>query len=263
MPDDRRSELPVMVRAERALAHNLRVHVETRRSARAHLDVDVLEVEGSVAAFMGVGSPLTTVKGLRGDATSHGLAEIEAFFRAHRAPAVTIELAPWLDATTREVLVRRGYQLAGHEDVVSRVVDADAAVLPRPTLEVTAIAVEPWVAISQQGFDRPIDDAVRELVDVAVRLPGSVRLGVRAGDRWIACGQVVVEDDTVIFANDSTIPEARRMGAQTALIQARLATVNDGSLVIAEVAPGSRSERNYLRCGFEVAYTRTQFTYSI
>ena len=126
-----------------------------------------------------------------------------------------------------------------------------------------AIAVEPWVAISQQGFDPPIDDAVRELVDVAARLPGSVRLGVRAGDRWIACGQVVVEDDTVIFANDSTIPEARRMGAQTALIQARLATVNDGSLVIAEVAPGSGSERNYLRCGFEVAYTRTQFTCSI
>ena len=205
---------------------------------------------------MGVGSPLTTVKGLRGDATSHGLAEIEAFFFApiERPPS----RSNWRRGLTRPLA--RSWSGGAISSPVTkmssvRVVDTDAAELPQPALRVTAIAVEPWLAISQRGFDPPIDDAVRELVDVAARLPGSVRLGVLAGDRWIACGQVVVEDDTVIFANDSTIPEARRMGAQTALIQARLTTVNDGSLVIAEVAPGSGSERNYLRCGFEVAYT--------
>jgi hypothetical protein len=82
---------------------------------------------------------------------------------------------------------------------------------------------------------------------------------VRAGDRWIACGQAISDDDVVIFANDTTIPEARRLGAQTALIQARLTMVGEDAVAVAEVAPGSGSERNYIRCGFEIAYTRTHY----
>ena len=91
-------------------------------------------------------------------------------------------------------------------------------------------------------------------------LPGSLRLGVRAGGRVIACGQAVTDEDAVIFGNYNTIADARRRGAQTALIQARLAMAETSALAIAEVAPGSGSERNYVRCGFEIAYTRSLFT---
>jgi hypothetical protein len=43
----------------------------------------------------------------------------------------------------------------------------------------------------------------------------------------------------VIFGNDGTLPEARRQGAQTALIGERLAALPAGKIVMAEVAPGS------------------------
>ena len=78
-------------------------------------------------------------------------------------------------------------------------------------------------------------------------------------DRWIACAQSVTYDDVVIFANDATVPEARARGAQKALIEERLEAVPAGMIVTAEVAPGSGSERNYLRCGFRIAYARAHW----
>jgi hypothetical protein len=257
--EDPQSE--VMEVAERVFARDLRAHVDTYRALGAGVSVDVLEVGGGVAAFVGVGLPLTTVKGLAGDVTADELVEVEAFFRVHRVPVVTVELAPWADASTRDRLVARGYEVAGTEDVVvTRTVAADPVDRPSAALEVIWLGVDEMLAISRQGFEQPIDPSIDELLGVSARLPGTACLGVRAGGRVIACGQVVVDDDAVIFGNDTTVPDARRLGGQTALIQARLALTDTGALAIAEVAPDSGSERNYVRCGFEIAYTRALFT---
>ena len=83
--------------------------------------------------------------------------------------------------------------------------------------------------------------------------------GVRDGVRWIGCAQAVTYDDVVIFGNDGTDPAERGRGVQTALITGRLEALPAGTLVTAEVAPGSGSERNYLRCGFQIAYERTSY----
>jgi len=42
-------------------------------------------------------------------------------------------------------------------------------------------------------------------------------------------------------------------------IAARLAAAPAGKIAMAEVAPESGSERNYLRCGFRIAYARSQY----
>ena len=75
---------------------------------------------------------------------------------------------------------------------------------------------------------------------------------------WIACAQVVrTGGDVVVFGNDGTGPGARGRGAQQALIIERLRALPAGTTAVAEVEPGGTSERNYLRCGFTIAYTRT------
>jgi hypothetical protein len=249
-----------MVMTERVFARNLRAFVDTYRALGAGADVDVLEVAGGVAAFVGIGSPLTTAKGIAGSVTADELVEVEAFFRAHRVPAATVELAPWPVNAARELLVSRGYEITGEEDVVTRTVAADPVDPERSALEVIRLGVDDFVAISRHGFEQPVDPLIEELLGVSARLPGSARVGVRAGDRVIACGQAVTDDDAVIFGNDNTIADARRLGAQTALIQARLAMAETSALATAEVAPASGSERNYLRCGFEIAYTRSLFS---
>jgi GNAT superfamily N-acetyltransferase len=60
-----------------------------------------------------------------------------------------------------------------------------------------------------------------------------------------------------LFA-DATLPSQRGRGIQSALIQHRLAAGRAAGckLAMAAVQPGSPSHRNYVRAGFQVAYTR-------
>ena len=109
----------------------------------------------------------------------------------------------------------------------------------------------------------PDESPTKELVIAAAHLPNAVLYGLRENDRWIACAQSVTYDDVAIFGCDGTMPEARRRGAQTTLIEDRLAALPAGKIVMAEVAPGSGSERNYLRCGFQIAYARTHFARAV
>ena len=76
-----------------------------------------------------------------------------------------------------------------------------------------------------------------------------------------SCAQLTPTVDVALFGNDATLQSARGRGAQKATIQQRLryATALRFRLATAEVAAGSTSERNYLRCGFLLAYTRTHY----
>jgi hypothetical protein len=96
-------------------------------------------------------------------------------------------------------------------------------------------------------------------------LPNVMRFGVRDGEGWIACAEVMPAGAVAIFGNDATAPRARSRGSQTAIIQARLQAIAalSFSCAVAEVAPGSTSERNYLRCGFEIAYKRLWYSKAI
>ena len=116
-----------------------------------------------------------------------------------------------------------------------------------------------WVDVLGRTSEMPDGSPTDALITAAAHLSGAQLCGVREDDRWIACAQSVAYGDVVIFGNDGTLPEARRQGAQTALIDARLAAAPAEGIAMAEVAPGSGSERNYLRCGFQIAYARSQY----
>src|SRR5262245_38816660 len=94
------AESSLMVMSERVFARDLAAHVTTHQALAVDSNVDMLEVAGGVAAFMGVGSPLTTVKGLPGDVTPEELEQLEAFF-SMRHVSITVELAPWSGTATR------------------------------------------------------------------------------------------------------------------------------------------------------------------
>jgi GNAT superfamily N-acetyltransferase len=64
-----------------------------------------------------------------------------------------------------------------------------------------------------------------------------------------------------LLAGAATVPEMRRRGLQTALIEARMQYAADHGcdllMIVAE--PGSQSQCNAERNGFRVAYTRTKW----
>ena len=77
----------------------------------------------------------------------------------------------------------------------------------------------------------------------------------------IATGVVFIADSVALLAGASTIPNARRQGAQSLLLEARLRyAVEQGcDLAMMCALPGSPSQRNAQRNGFQIAYTRTKW----
>jgi hypothetical protein len=74
-----------------------------------------------------------------------------------------------------------------------------------------------------------------------------------------------VYDDACVLAGASTIPEGRNQGAQNALLAARLefAAGRGCKFAIMGAAPGSQSQKNAQRNGFDIAYTRTKWHLSV
>jgi hypothetical protein len=77
----------------------------------------------------------------------------------------------------------------------------------------------------------------------------------------IATAALFMHGGVALLAGASTIPQGRRKGAQSALLDTRLSTAASQGCTLAMMvaAPGSASQRNAERNGFRVAYTRTKW----
>lgn len=242
---------------EGAVARNLLDYVYALQAVAPDLGSKAIACGGGVAAFTGKDSPLTTVKGVGPNMTDDDLDMTEAWFRGSGAESAVFELAPWLSQETAARLSRRGYTVIGSEDVVVRRPPFEALL---PSRAVVAVDSTAWLELMlrvNEGLDSPQWLA---LVQACAVLPGAMHYGVlESSGASIACAQVLPVCGVGLFANDATLVSARGRGAQTATILERLRAIRTPrfSCLAAEVAPGSISERNYLRCGFHLAYTRT------
>jgi GNAT superfamily N-acetyltransferase len=232
----------------------------------------VIPVCGGVATFAGQGSPFNKVAGLGfgGVPAAPALGAIEAAFAACGAP-VQVELAHLGDPAIGALLTDRGYRLTSFENVLGvALADVPEPVLP-PGLEVRRSRdgeSESWLAVVTDGFAHPDDQGVLS----HERFPHEVL--ARAEQDLVAAGAVryvALRDGVVVGAASlrltaeiaqltgaATAPVHRRQGVQTALLSARLADARAAGCTIAVVAaqPGSRSQQNAQRRGFDLLYVR-------
>lgn len=244
---------------EAAAAQNLLDYVQAFQLWAPKWAASAMPCAGGLAAYTGPDSPLTTVKGAGPEIQESEIDAAELFFWRNHWRQVTFECAPWLTEATVERLARRGYTAAGTEVVV-------AAALPCTVEEPAHSAVEltqdDWVQVFPAAFELPAEAIWPLLARIAWRLPGAVNLGVLDADGQVmGCAQLAPAGEIAVLGNDGTLPEARGKGVQTTLIRARLLKAIAGGFrwAVAEVAEGSTSEKNYLRCGFERVYTRTSW----
>ena len=76
-----------------------------------------------------------------------------------------------------------------------------------------------------------------------------------------AAGVLCLNEGVALFGGASTVPEMRRRGLQSALLQARMryAAEDRCDLAMMVTEAGSQSQRNAERTGFRIAYTRTKW----
>jgi hypothetical protein len=241
---------------ERAVADNLRDYVVAYRRAAPNLGADSLDVAGGIAAFLGIGSPITSVKGVGTSITAVDVDAIERFYGERGVARVAIETAPWLDQPSRALLLARGYQETDKEDVVVLEKSAD---ITQPSHAIETVPLEDWPNLIGDAYEMDDSPTSRHLCLGTGMMPNATLFGVRMDGEWAACASTNPYRHSVILGRDGTVPAFRGRGLQVALIRERLRLLPNDTLAIAEVGPGSGSERNYLRCGFEIAYGRTHY----
>ncbi len=101
-------------------------------------------------------------------------------------------------------------------------------------------------------------DRVRTLVERCVRHPRNASFAALDADRIVGVGSVDLCADVAGLYGAKTLAQFRCRGVQSALIGARLAIGAAHGARVATLCsrPGGASERNALRLGFRVAYTK-------
>lgn len=238
---------------------------ETLRRLDPQADAEVLEVAGGIAVYLAPGMPLNRAVGLgMGRPVSAAeIAAVEEFYRRHGV-VPRIDLCPLADRSLQEGLGPRGYAIARVFNTHVRAVAPSEAVPAIPDVRVREAGpdeAELWAQTVARGFlgrDDAADSPALELARLTVRRPSVRAFLALAGDEPIAAGALAVRDGLALLFSDSTRDEYRNLGANRALLGARLAAAADAGcdLACAAAPPGSTTERNVMDAGFRHAYSR-------
>jgi hypothetical protein len=252
-----------MIFADAALARRIEAaEAAIARGTSAQPGSAILEAAGGCAIFVGADSPLTHAvgMGLNGPVPLSILDDVECFFRS-RAAKVTVDVCPLADPGFVQALSDRVYRVAEFNTVlVRRLAGFEIALTPRAR---RAVAGEEdlWSHTVGRGFFEHSDLTTAEM-DVGraiAAMPGALcYLAATTSGSVAAGGAMAFHDGVATLFADGTVTTFRREGMQRELIAARLneAAARGCDLVTASTLPGSGSQRNYERMGFQVAYTK-------
>ena len=245
-------------------------------AARRHPERRVLTVPlaGGLAVYAGPGAPMNKVIGIGlGHALTEGaLASVEAAW-ADRGESVRVELSTLDDGAIARMLTSRGYRLLGFENQLALALDATES-LPNPLSEhsIERLApeddVDTWIGVTVEGFAHPDEgplptespqhDALPGIFRDMARLKGLVRYLARVNGVPAGAASMRIDGRLSQLAGAATLPQFRRRGIQTALTLRRLADARaEGcDLAVVTTQPGSKSQENAQKRGFELLYAR-------
>jgi GNAT superfamily N-acetyltransferase len=242
--------------------------VETRSRLHPGCGAAWTEVAGVYAMFDGVGSPITQTFGLGlfDEISEAELDTIEAFF-TDRGAAVCHEVSPMACSSLMPLLNKRMYRPIELTSVMYRSLD-DLQTSPRDhsitTRIISSDEVDTWARTSANGWitEAPeLADFMYSFGQISAQCQGSFPFLAEIDGQAIATGMLFIHEDTAILAGASTVPEGRNKGAQNALLDARLRFARERGCTLAAMGalPGSQSQRNAQKNGFNIAYTRTKW----
>lgn len=230
-------------------------------------------IAGGVASFAEADSPFNKVAGLGfgGVPDAAELAEVERAFAGCGAP-VQVELSILADPELGALLTGRGYRLISFENVLGRALAGGIERVTPPGVEVRRSGpaeFDAWLTVlvdadlhpDTQGvpwheeFPRAtLEHAMRDLAGAA----GVVRYAALRDGTLAGGASVRIADGLAQFTGASTAPAHRRRGIQTALTAARLAdaAATGCDLAVVVTQPGSKSQQNVQRLGFDLLYSR-------
>ena len=262
------ADLGLARRLENTEDHGNVLFVEARARVFPESGATWIQVAGAHAMFDGPTSPITQSFGLGmfHPVTADTLKSIEDFFQS-RGAEVFHEVSPLADPSTFALLSERGYQPIEFTNVLFRPISRDLSlpVAPNPKVKVRLRGegdADVWSETALQGWSE-FEEVIEFMRDMGKVHVCSESLGFLAtiDDQPIATGMMSIYEGVALLAGASTVPAARRQGAQNAMLESRLryAAEQGCDLAMMGALPGSASQRNAERNGFRIAYTRIKW----
>jgi hypothetical protein len=244
--------------------------VETRARLDPESGAEWIEVGGAFAMFDGVGSPLTQTFGLGifEEATAEQLERLEWFFK-DRGATVFHEVSPMADLSLLSLLGERGYRPVEVTNVMYQELNPGSwADHPKnPAVSVRTVyedEADLWAEVAAEGWStehESLGEFMLAFGKIAARAAGGHPFLAELGGRPVGAGGFAIYDDVCLLSGATTVPDARRQGVQNALLAARLAYAAEHECRLAMMCalPGSQSQKNAQRNGFDIAYTRIKW----
>ncbi|WP_439380162.1 GNAT family N-acetyltransferase [Amycolatopsis lexingtonensis] len=252
--------------AERIERAEVRLVVESSDAARARRGDDIgfaRPFAGGVASFAEADSPFNKVAGVGFAGLPDDLDEVEAAFAEFGAP-VQIELSQLADTSVGAFLTGRGYRLENYENVLGRRIGG--ADHPEGIRRTGDDELETWLAgiadasvVADTEGVPSNEDFPRETILNALRdMPGMLRFTAERDGEFAGGAGLRVAEGIAQLGAAATLPAHRRRGVQTALVRARLAAAAElgCDLAVVTTQPGSKSQQNVQRLGFDLLYAR-------
>lgn len=242
--------------------------IEARARLFPESGAEWIEVAGACAMYDGTNSPVTQTFGLGlfERPTQVDLDRMESFFQGRGAP-VFHEVSPLADKSTMPLLSERGYRPVEFTSVMFLPLSGGArAVETNEKFRVRVAGEEEhqvWARTAEEGWSEfaGLSEFMRDMAQVTVAAAGSLPFLAELDGQAIAAGVLCIHNGVALLAGASTVPRARKQGAQRALLDSRLRHAADLGCDLAMMCaePGSASQRNAERQGFRIAYTRVKW----
>jgi GNAT superfamily N-acetyltransferase len=260
-------DLALSKRLERAEGHACLQFAVARKNLFPECGAEWIECGGAYAVFDTVESPVTQTFGLGlfEPLTPATLDTIERFFRDRSAP-VMHEVSPLAGVPTYDLLCARNYRPMEISNILYRPIEPDSSMLP-PNISVRVVGPDEgklWMKINARGWASlhpEYQDFFLQMGEIVCAREGSFCFLAEVEGEVGAAGALSIYDGVALFGGATTVPELRRRGLQSALLQARLRYAHEHGCDLAMIAaePGGESQRNAERRGFRVAYTRVKW----
>ncbi|KTC84505.1 GNAT family N-acetyltransferase [Legionella brunensis] len=229
----------------------------------------VLTIGSGAAFFSGGDSFFSQVVGwgfeTNGMAFTSEIEAIEEFYRSKHYQQVDIELCPLVGNAIASRLSNRGYLVSEMNNISMLDLESfkgkleDSACVVR---QVSHNQLRDWAHCVALGFEYP---KASEQFYLYAKTKGVTPFGAYVNNELAAGGTIAIHDGLCDLGITSTLPHYRGRGLQKALLYKRLEYAIQSGAKIASVTtePGSISDLNIQKMGFQIAYTRIKFSFSL
>ena len=227
----------------------------------------VATIADGYAVYCGANSPVTQAVGvgLNGAVSKEEFDRLEEFYFSRKEP-VRVETCPMADGSLIEHYRERGYYVSEFSNVMARPVGKSADAALPAGIEIQKAAegeIDLWTLTVAQGFAEhfPVTQEMLSVMRLFANGKNAECYFARLDGKIAGGATLALRGRIAGLFGASTLPQFRNRGVQTALLLARLerAAERGCELAMSLAVPGSASQRNIMRWGFQTLYTRVKF----